>query len=93
MDFDLDQAGGKARLGIARGALDLPGVFEEPVLPFDALAADLQWQLNGEQIAVSVPRLRFTNADAQGEGQGSWRPRPGGGRARAFPARWTCAAA
>ena len=73
LDFDLNQAGGKARLTLARGALETPGVFEDPVLPFDALDADLQWQLNGEQIAVTVPRLRFSNADAQGEAEGSWK--------------------
>ncbi|MDB5897531.1 MAG: hypothetical protein JWP41_1133 [Ramlibacter sp.] len=73
LDFDLTQGGGKARLALLNGALELPGVFEDPVLPLDTLDADLQWQLNGEQIAVTVDRFRFSNADAQGEGKGSWR--------------------
>ena len=47
LDFDLRESGGKAKLVLDGGALDLPGVFEEPVLPFDRLAADLQWQLRG----------------------------------------------
>ena len=72
LDFDLNQAGGKARLNIRKGTLDLPGVFEDPVLPFDELSADLQWQLKGEQISASVANLRFANADAQGDGQASW---------------------
>ncbi|MFC5496727.1 YhdP family protein [Caenimonas terrae] len=72
VDFDLNQAGGKARLAILRGALDFPGVFEEPVILLDELAADLQWRLKGEDISVSVANLKFANADAQGEGQGSW---------------------
>ncbi|MDB5826397.1 MAG: hypothetical protein JWQ73_617, partial [Variovorax sp.] len=32
-EFDASQAGGTATLSIAKGALDLPGVFEEPVVP------------------------------------------------------------
>ncbi|HEY0826220.1 MAG TPA: DUF3971 domain-containing protein, partial [Ramlibacter sp.] len=84
LDFDFTQAGGKVRLAIGQGALDFPGVFEEPLLPFDTLAADVQWQVNGEQLALSVKDLRFSNADAQGEAQATWRtgdPKaPGGAR-------------
>ncbi|MBC7471110.1 MAG: TIGR02099 family protein [Ramlibacter sp.] len=72
VDFDLTQAGGKARVTLRKGALEFPGVFEEPVIPFDDFAADLQWQLKGDQISTSVTNLKFANADAQGEGQVSW---------------------
>jgi uncharacterized protein YhdP len=82
VDFDFTEAGGKSRLAVSNGALDLPGVFEEPVLPMDQLSADLQWQVNGERISVSVAGLKFANADAQGEGQANWRT--GEGKAR-FP--------
>ncbi|HSV78234.1 MAG TPA: YhdP family protein [Ramlibacter sp.] len=83
LDFDLTKAGGKARLALTRGALEFPGVFEEPVLPFDTLAADLQWQVKGEDLSASINNLKFANADAQGEGHGSWRTggaRPSGSR-------------
>ena len=73
VEFDLSQAGGKARVTIRKGALEFPGVFEDPVIPFDEFAADLQWQLKGEQITASVSNLKFANADAKGEGQASWR--------------------
>ena len=73
VDFDLTQSGGKARLAIEQGAVEFPGVFDEPVLPFDTLAADLQWQMQGPQLSVKVDNLRFRNADAEGEAQGSWR--------------------
>ena len=72
VDFDLSQAGGKARVAIAQGALDLPGVFEEPVLPLDSFGADVQWQLQGGQIALNVNNVRFSNADAAGVAQASW---------------------
>ncbi len=87
VDFEVSQAGGKARITIRKGALDFPGVFEEPVIPFDELAADLQWQRKGEQITASVSNLKFANADAQGEGRVSWRttdPAKGPARSR-FP--------
>ncbi|HEX2548101.1 MAG TPA: DUF3971 domain-containing protein, partial [Ramlibacter sp.] len=84
IDFDITQAGGKARLALAQGAIEAPGVFDEPVLPFDTLSGDLQWQLQGEQIAVDVKNLRFSNADTTGEAQASWRSgdakAPGGAR-------------
>ena len=73
IEFDLTQAGGKARLAIRQGSLDFPGVFEEPVIALDELAADLQWKIKGEEISVSVANLKFANADAQGEGRASWR--------------------
>ena len=72
VDFELTQAGGKARVDIRKGAVDLPGVFEEPVLPFDELSADVLWQHKGDQISASVANLKFANADAQGDGQASW---------------------
>ena len=72
VEFDLTQSGGKARVNIRKGALELPGVFEEPVLPFDELSADVLWQHKGNEISVSVASLKFANADAQGDGRASW---------------------
>lgn len=72
VDVDMTQAGGKAALSIAAGALVLPGVFEDPVLPLDQLSADVRWQLDGERIAVQASDVRFANADAQGEARATW---------------------
>lgn len=73
LDFDLSQAGGRAKLAIAQGALDLPGVFEEPVLPLDSLSADVLWRRDGEQWTLNVNNARFANVDAAGEAQATWR--------------------
>lgn len=73
LEFDLTQAGGQARFTLQRGVLDLPAVFEERELSFDSLGADLKWQVDGEQLALQVGNIKFSNADAQGEGQLSWR--------------------
>lgn len=85
IDFELSQAGGKAKLAIAQGALDFPGVFQEPQLPVDSLTADVQWQANGPQLSLSVANLRFSNADASGEGQASWRTGDARKQAPRFP--------
>jgi uncharacterized protein (TIGR02099 family) len=73
LDFDLTQSGGKARVSIRHGAVDVPGVFEDPVIPIDELAADVQWKVDGMSVEASVSNLKFANADAQGEGRASWR--------------------
>ncbi|HXD40344.1 MAG TPA: YhdP family protein [Ramlibacter sp.] len=73
LDFELTQAGGKGKLAVRQGAVDLPGVFEDPVIPIDELSADLQWQVKGQDISASISNLKFSNIDAQGEGHGSWR--------------------
>ena len=72
VDLDMTQAGGRATLTIASGALVLPGVFEEPVLPLDRLSANVRWQLDGGRIAVQAEDVQFANADAQGEARATW---------------------
>ncbi|WP_269747412.1 YhdP family phospholipid transporter, partial [Variovorax sp. WDL1] len=87
IDFDATQAGGSAALSIANGALDFPGVFEDPVIAIDQLSAQLQWKIDGDKSQLQVSGLRFANADAEGEAQASWRtsdPASSSSRAR-FP--------
>ncbi|QHI98779.1 TIGR02099 family protein [Xylophilus rhododendri] len=74
LDFDLDQTGGKASLAVRSGALDVPGVFADPVVPLDSLRAELRWQHGADgRLAVQVPHAEFANADAAGALQASWR--------------------
>jgi uncharacterized protein (TIGR02099 family) len=72
IDFDLTESGGKARLTLNGGAFELPGVFQDPVLAFDRLSTDLQWQL-GDRPSFTASNLKFANADTQGEGEARWR--------------------
>ncbi len=72
IDFEMTQAGGKAGLSITRGALDLPGVFEDPLVPVDQLSGNATWKLDGPKIDVQVSNLVFANTDAQGEARASW---------------------
>ena len=81
---DADERGGTARLGLDGGSIELPGVFEEPVIPFDRFAATATWKVEPSHdpaqapaISVSFDDVRFANADAQGELQLKWNSGPG----------------
>ncbi len=72
VDFKLTQTGGQASIAITKGTVELPGVFEDPIVPFDSLTTSAQWSLRGEQIDVKLDTLKFANADAQGEAKVHW---------------------
>jgi len=76
IDFEANPAGGKATLAMRDGTIDAPGVFDDPVLHFAQLGAEVLWKTQGSAINVSVPKLRFSNADAQGEFQLKWQTAP-----------------
>jgi len=71
LDFNLTQAGGSADLGV-QGALLLPGVFEEAVVPVQSLAAKLRWNVQGGRVDVAADDVRFATHDAAGKMQLAW---------------------
>jgi uncharacterized protein (TIGR02099 family) len=73
VDFELSQSGGSATLDVSDGALELPEVFEEPVVPVARLSAQVQWKRDGPALQVQVSGLRFSNADAEGHAEANWR--------------------
>ena len=81
IDFDVSSAGGKAKITIDKGAVDLPGVFNEALIPIDQLSADVSWRVtqtsskdkSDSKVEVSVGNLSFKNEDAQGTAQLSWK--------------------
>ncbi|OIN92517.1 MAG: TIGR02099 family protein [Comamonadaceae bacterium CG1_02_60_18] len=73
LDLDLNQDGGNARLNLAAGSVDLPGVLQDSVVALDQASAQASWQRRGEDWQVQVSDLRFVNADAQGQAQIKWR--------------------
>ena len=83
VDVDATERGGTAHLAIDGGSVELPGVFEEPVIAFDRFAANASWTLVPARDAAQPPALsvtlddvRFANADAQGELQLRWHSGP-----------------
>ena len=72
VEFDLNQQGGRASLSVAQGSIDLPGVFQDSVVPLDRLQADASWRVLGERIEVQLDNVRLANADAEGTAQVRW---------------------
>lgn len=72
LELEATGAGGHATLGIRDGALEFPGVFEEPRIPLAELSLQAQWRLTGERIEVDVGELKLRNADATGHFKARW---------------------
>ena len=72
IDFDVTQAGGKASVSIALGALDLPGIFEDSLVLLDRLSLEAQWKLTNGKIDTQLRNIKFSSADAEGAAQASW---------------------
>lgn len=45
LDLDANERGGEARLAVHEGEVELPGLFENPVLPITKLSTQLSWKL------------------------------------------------
>jgi uncharacterized protein (TIGR02099 family) len=90
VDVDASEAGGTARVVLDAGAIELPGVFEEPVIPFDRFSASARWKIDRPRdstqpapVEVALDDVRFANADAEGDLQLQWRTGPGASPPRA----------
>ena len=82
LQLDATEAGGEARIGMNGGAIELPGVFDAPLVPLDQLNAKLVWRIEPvsgalPKVTVQVKDARFSNADAKGELSASWSTGPG----------------
>lgn len=72
IEFDLNQSAGRASISLANGAVALPDLFEDPTIPVTQFSAEAKWQINGQHLALQLPNVKFSNADAQGEAQIKW---------------------
>jgi uncharacterized protein (TIGR02099 family) len=89
ISLNASEKGGDARLSMSGGEIDLPGVFEQPVVPLNQMNATLNWHFEPAKAAgqparvtLSVKDLRFANADMQGDLSGSWSTGAGEGFGR-----------
>jgi uncharacterized protein (TIGR02099 family) len=85
LQFELDQDGGRARIRVTDGHLQLPGVFEDPVIPMRRLETEARWHLKAGQIDVSLDEVTLQSEDADGKARVRWRTAdpsvsPGGSR-------------
>lgn len=72
VDLEMTQAGGRASLAIADGALLLPGVFEDPWVPLSRLQSAVSWQVDGAHVSLQVAETQFANSDAKGVLRATW---------------------
>jgi uncharacterized protein (TIGR02099 family) len=87
LDLDANETGGDAKLAVQHGALEFPGVFEEPAIALDRFSAQLNWRLTPARDAPAAPpaielrlrNVRFANPDAEGELDATWRTGAGSG--------------
>ncbi len=86
LDWDASGQGGQATLAIQNGALEFPGVFDEPRIPLTRLSAQIKWQREGDHFQVNVDPLQLSNADATGTFAARWDSGEGAdGKGGAFP--------
>ncbi len=74
LELRATESGGEARVALKDGAIELPGVFADPLVPLDQLSAQLAWKIEPGKAAADEPQLtvqvkdaKFANADARGE--------------------------
>ncbi|MBS7808900.1 YhdP family protein [Variovorax sp. PCZ-1] len=73
LDFKFNNKSGNALLQIERGSISLPGVFEEPTVVLDQFSTQMNWLIDGDNIQLQLPQIKFANADAQGEAKAIWK--------------------
>ena len=87
IDLQATEQGGDARLVIADGAMEFPGVFAKAAVPLRRFDAQLLWRVGspqpqGRSIDLRVKEARFENDDARGELTLDWRTGAGTGFGR-----------
>ncbi len=76
--LSVTEKGGEATLTMKDGAIDLPGVLAEPVLPLDALEGKLAWRIEPNPEAEPTLQVQLVdghvaNADFQADLKGIWK--------------------
>ncbi len=72
IDFDLDQAKGRAQLRMNAGWIEGALGLSEPRLLVDKAQADVEWQRNPAGLNFKFKDVQLSNADGAVEASGSW---------------------
>jgi uncharacterized protein (TIGR02099 family) len=78
----LDRGSGSLQLTSREAAVMLPGVFREPRIPLNQLAADIRWK-GGNVPEARIATLTLSNADLELSATGTWKGAGNGGGAGA----------
>ncbi|MEY4507720.1 MAG: hypothetical protein RL297_2298 [Pseudomonadota bacterium] len=73
VNFAANQTGGQAQLDMVDGAVSLPGVLDESLVPVQALQAGVGWRIDAQGLQADVRGLRVATPDWRGELQAQWR--------------------
>ena len=65
IDFDVTSTGGKAKIAIDKGAIDLPGMFSDAVIPIDQLSADVVWRMTPLKTPSNTKDKNKSTANAE----------------------------
>lgn len=88
IELTASESGGEATLSLSDGALEFPGVFEQPRIALKRLGSRLNWRIDAgaggapPRIELRAREVRFANDDAQGEFEATWHT---GGEAGRLP--------
>ncbi len=83
--IEASEKGGEAGFKMTDGELDLPGLFEEPILPLQKLAGTLDWRIEAQKdgkppaLRFNLANLQLANEDLRGEFDLQWRTGSGEG--------------
>jgi uncharacterized protein (TIGR02099 family) len=79
LELDATERGGEAKLAVHNGVVELPGLFEDPVLPITRLTTLLSWRLpqpGGKtpgEVELKLHDLQLQSPDLSGEFDATWR--------------------
>lgn len=76
VEFELNQSGGKAKLDVRNGAINLAGFLDTPVVPLEQLNGNFSWKVDPKHISVSSNDVHWANADGRGDVQLKWQTAP-----------------
>jgi uncharacterized protein (TIGR02099 family) len=65
IDFDLSQVGGKAKITIDKGSVELPGMFDEAVISLEQLSTDVVWRITSPNALLIAKDNNKTNANTK----------------------------
>ncbi len=72
VEFELDQDGGRAKVQITDGHVELPDIFADPRIPVNRLQTQARWRVQGEHIEVDLDDVNLQSADADGTARVRW---------------------
>ena len=72
VDFEINEAGGKAQVEVQDGSVTLVDWLEDPLVPLKTFSSSLTWTRANQRLQVQLQNARLANADTQGNFELTW---------------------